>query len=379
MPTIINFGRTPTVIGYGQKAYFGGPHLEDVLVGDSEVTQTAPKTLVIEDFGQGLRAKFQGSFTYSESGITDYTVKKITFFYQGEKFQVWKGLGWTDDMLEPVIDAYDNGDSTAIADFLVADTFRFLLHPQAVDPGYQTLTENDDRYIAKASDTELPNGITLFSYGGDDFIDLRTRTEQTDVNTGSGNDKVLFGDGISAARTGSGRDTIRGGDGADNIDGQGGRDKVFGGGGDDVYLTGGRGNDRVSGGDGDDYVKDTKGKNRLFGDEGDDYVMGRGWLSGGAGDDTLVSSSRRTTDTFDFRLRGDESYGRDKVTGTFSDAFGDSDRLVFDAGTVVDYSVNQDNMNLILRTSLDGEDTGVVVISGGGFYTDDILGSIDYL
>ena len=67
-------------------------------------------------------------------------------------------------------------------------------------------------------------------------------------------------------------------------------------------------------------------------------------LSGGAGDDTLVSSSRKTTDTFDFRLRGDESYGRDKVTGTFSDAFGDSDRLVFDAGTDVDHSVNQDNM-----------------------------------
>lgn len=379
MPTIINFGRTPTVIGWDQRAYFGGPHLEDILVGDSNITGASAKTLRIEHNGLNMFAKIQGSFTFSSGEMTDYTVKKITFFYEGEKFQVWKGLQWDMETLEPAIDAYDSGDDTAIADFLAGETFRFILDGDAEDPGYQVLTEGNDRYIAKPGSTFLQDGITLFSFEGNDVIDLRARNEDTSVNSGSGNDKVWLGDGMTLVRSGGGRDVIRGGDGADNIDGQGGRDKIFGAGGDDAYLAGGRGNDRVSGGEGNDEIYDTKGNNRLFGDEGNDNIYGRGLLHGGSGDDTIRASSRKTTDTFDFRLKGDESYGRDKISGNFNKRIGDIDRLVFDEGTEFTYSVNSNNMNLTVRTTLDGEDTGVVVISDGGFFTSDILDSIEFL
>lgn len=379
MPTIVNFGRSPTVIGYGQNAYFGGPHFEDALVGNAELVSSTTTNLVLEDVNLGLRANFQGAFTLSGGEITDYSIKKITFFYFGEKFQVWKGLDWTDDDLEPVIDAYDDGDPSAISDFLNGESFRFILHGDAEDPGYQTLTEGDDRFIAKPSDHVSNEGITIFSFGGDDFIDLRARSETVDVNSGAGNDKILLGEGRSQVRSASGRDIIRGGEGQDNIDGQGGRDKIYGGAGDDLYLAGGRGNDRVSGGAGDDEIYDIKGKNRLFGDAGDDNITGRGWLSGGTGDDTIRASAHKITDTFDFRLRGEESYGRDKISGYFNPEHGAVDRLIFDVGTEFEYSENPNTMNMIIRTSLNGEDTGVVVISGGAYQADLILDAIDYM
>ncbi|NIZ13766.1 calcium-binding protein [Phaeobacter sp. HF9A] len=228
----------------------------------------------------------------------------------------------------------------------------------------------------------MSDGITIFSYGGDDLINLRARSETVDVNTGSGNDTVRLGDGFSQVRTGTGRDVIRGGDGSDNIDGQWGRDRIFGGGGDDVYLSGGAGRDTVFGGAGDDHINDERGINRLFGGNGNDDIRGRGWLSGGAGDDVLFATARKHSDTFDFRLRGDDGFGRDTISGNFTDDNRPLDRLVFDQGTDIAHRIDSDSGNMIITASQDGEDIGVVVVQGFfdfGDYAQNVLDNIEFL
>jgi len=367
MPTIRFFGESPTYGGFGHMNYRNGRHFEDVVMADFEPLRATNSVLVLDDPFQGLEARFNGRFTYANDGeVTSFRIDQITFFNNGERFQVWTDLGWTEDDLGPVIEAADNGDRDAFEDFLDSQVFRFILDDRATSPGVIALTEQDDRFIGEAADP-YDNGISIFSYGGDDVIDLRARLETAYVDSGKGNDIVKLGDGFNQVRSGKGKDDIRGGAGEDNLDGEDGRDIVNGGAGDDVFLSGGRGNDIVRGGAGDDHINDERGTNRIFGGDGDDFITGRGFIAGGAGDDTMSSSARGAVDTFDFRLRGDDGFGRDTIFGNFhinSDAI---DRVVFDEGVEIDHRVNENSGRLVLEVSLDGEFIGRVGVSGAGF------------
>lgn len=176
-------------------------------------------------------------------------------------------------------------------------------------------------------------------YGGQDNDRIQTG-EGTNFGQGNkGEDSLLGGSGVDTLLGGQGNDIIEGaggggflngnlgddfivaGGGFDSQDfnhilGEGGNDRIMGGygsnvidggdGDDDIFaegtntLTGGAGNDRVvsysakasvvHGGDGNDFVR---GSGVVFGDDGDDTVSGQSdsaWVDGGAGNDFVGGS-----------------------------------------------------------------------------------------
>ena len=103
----------------------------------------------------------------------------------------------------------------------------------------------------------------------------------SDVQSGRGNDRVQGGDGD---------DVLRGGEDDDLIDGGLGNDRVIGGSDDDLVL-GGPGTDQVEGRSGDDRLDGGDGADLIDGGEGNDIVI---WdpndaaVAGGTGIDNLA-------------------------------------------------------------------------------------------
>jgi Ca2+-binding RTX toxin-like protein len=176
-----------------------------------------------------------------------------------------------------------------------------------------------------------------------------------------------------------GNDTLVGGDSSDFMYGLGGDDILNGNAGNDA-LNGGPGNDTLNGGDGKDYVAYS------------DAIAGvvaslvNGTVSGGGGNDTLISIETVFGSSFADTLTGDSGanslYGRsgdDTVDGGAGDDFmsGDegNDTLIGGPGydTAVFYSATSGvTVNLALGTATGGgmgNDTlsGIEAVEGGSF------------
>lgn len=157
--------------------------------------------------------------------------------------------------------------------------------------------------------TNLPlgwvSGIRIYSYGGDDTIEVRTAYRNTPydslntgvpvyVSGGAGNDVIqtdtrtgtLFflslptSPNVATVLGGSGNDDISGGVGDDQLSGESGLDTVHAGAGDDL-IWGGLDNDDLSGDVGNDRLFGNAGTDVLHGNDGDD------WLDAGSASESV--------------------------------------------------------------------------------------------
>lgn len=139
----------------------------------------------------------------------------------------------------------------------------------------------------EGDDTIGGNGRELFGEGGNDLLYARPdRPTSETMYGGSGDDRLISGDGPDQLFGDSGGDSLNGGDGSDLLVGGGGVDAVFA----------GVGHDTVYGGDGRDALNGSHGDDILFGGKGADTLSGGGdfsgldRLTGGTGRDQFVLS-----------------------------------------------------------------------------------------
>jgi len=315
---IVQYQSPPGTASFGEPQFFGGDALQPVVAGDGGILKSTATRLVLDGGSfSGLKATLFGDFNYFGGAISGH-VNRIKFFYDyGEgsvPFQDWRKVNWDVEEVTAVIDGFEDGDETAFDDFLAGFDYTFVIHKNHY--GHVMTTDGDDTVVAQnVSGADAVHFIMTF--GGDDTLNLKRMKADTYIETGTGKDVVRGGSGDDQIRSAAGRDVIKGGGGRDNIDGQAGRDKIYGQGGDDTYLSGGARNDKIWGGAGNDEINDTKGYNKLFGQAGDDMISGKGHFKGGTGDDTLLGH-HKSADIFDFRLGKSDSFGDDKVFGTFS-------------------------------------------------------------
>lgn len=163
--------------------------------------------------------------------------------------------------------------------------------------------------------TISPVGLTdlvqVVGKGGDDTVNFAGSFFISDINGGSGDDRLIGGElddlikggkgddvirgegGDDDLRGQAGDDTIRGNAGNDSIKGGGGEDSVLGGNGDDLIDGGGK-DDTLSGGDDNDTITGGSGNDSINGDDGNDSVdggTGNDIVRGGDGNDTLDDTS----------------------------------------------------------------------------------------
>jgi Ca2+-binding RTX toxin-like protein len=155
----------------------------------------------------------------------------------------------------------------------------------------------DDYLDAGAGDDKLIGGggnDTLIGGEGNDFL-VGDDQELTDL---SGDDYLDGGQGNDYLEGGAGNDYLVGGSEEDELIGGEGDDRLYGGSGDDL-LGGQAGNDHLEGGDGDDWIQDFEDTtssefNFLSGGSGNDTLVsadGMDTLQGGTGDDLLASGA----------------------------------------------------------------------------------------
>jgi Ca2+-binding RTX toxin-like protein len=146
-----------------------------------------------------------------------------------------------------------------------------------------------------------------------------------------GNDTVDGGDGDDLIYAFGGRDSVRGGTGRDRIFTADGDDVIDAGTGDDSDVQSGRGNDLVHGGAGADDLKGGEGADRLYGEAGADRVAGgsdNDLVVGGEGADTL--GGRTGADQLDL---GEVTRAADTVVFQAEDVGAGVDTIVgFDPG-----------------------------------------------
>lgn len=249
---------------------------------------------------------FSGSYTAEEStvvaGLGDDTVR-----LSGDSGSV--GIERTGSDAFTI--GFDNGSTLTLSgvEYLAFDDQTVAL----VEAGIVTGTEGGDSLNGGAG-AEIINGL-----GGDDTLDGGEGNDTLDG--GEGNDTLADYSGTNSVSGGAGSDTIYGGDdatllgGDDNdeiwmwgervsVDGGAGDDtisyqSVFGGGPTTLNISGGDGNDiltgpgNLSGGAGDDTLITSEGS--VMGDEGNDSFIILAWasasqvtVSGGDGDDTVT-------------------------------------------------------------------------------------------
>lgn len=120
-----------------------------------------------------------------------------------------------------------------------------------------------------------------FPLEGVDFIFVRAF---------EGNDDVVNNTSISTyVLAGDGDDYVSGGSGDDFLLGESGEDRMFGRNGQD-FLSGGTDTDRLFGGSGNDTIQSyPPDDDRMFGESGDDRLENGAEMSGGSGDDFIIS------------------------------------------------------------------------------------------
>jgi len=375
---IVQYAQPPGTAEFRNPQFFGGDSLEPILVGDGGLTSSSTKLEIDGGSFFGLRAELFGNFTFLGQEISGQ-VDRVKFFYNDQLFHAWFNVKWDVDDVEEAIEKFDDGQRDAIDIFAAAFDYKFVLHKTHPTDNHLMTTDDDDTVQAQAMNPGA--GVSyVFTFEGDDTVNLKRMHTDTYIDSGKGNDTVQAGSGNDQIRSFGGRDVLKGGRGDDNIDGQAGRDRVYGQGGDDSYLTGGRHNDRVFGGRGNDSISDSKGFNRMFGQGGDDTISGRGLLNGGVGNDTLnafggsnrfvggrgddkMMAASQETDVFDFRLGKAKDFGNDRVTGynfEFDTKWSDLDELWFDKGVDVEVRHLKKRGIVELTAELDGAEIGTV-------------------
>jgi Ca2+-binding RTX toxin-like protein len=162
--------------------------------------------------------------------------------------------------------------------------------------------------------------LTFSDVGG--IEDVRG-TVRADTIRGNARANRLYGyAGNDELRGLAGNDLLYGGDGNDDADGGAGNDAVYGDNGDD-QVRGGLGDDNVYGGTGNDVLRGDTGSDHLYGEAGNDTLYGsldgRCWLSGGDGNDTLVSVGNATNDALTGGTGSDSFWCDAPATETVSD------------------------------------------------------------
>ena len=110
-----------------------------------------------------------------------------------------------------------------------------------------------------------PNTNENWNFTGIDLIGI------DEINTGSGNDRVVGSAGNDTIVGGSGNDTLKGAGGNDRINGGFNDDSIDGGTGNDT-LFGDGGADRITGGSGDDSIFGGTGTDTINGGAGNDFI-----------------------------------------------------------------------------------------------------------
>jgi len=250
------------------------------------------------------------------------------------------------------------------------------------------------------TDTIIGNAADNFLWGRAGADEIFGGASDDTINGGSSNDRLFGGEGNDHLTGARHKDYLWGGDGDDYLDGGSGDDYLYGEAGNDS-LRGGEGNDRFEGGEGNDILTGGKGNDIFYAGAGDDDINGNSGYdtldfsraAGGvhvdlhahvatsaatgtdtvwgvesvkatAGDDILKGDKR---DNKFWGLDGDDSFrgleGADEFKGG-----GGSDTYVWllkdvihngiheGVDTILDYSVNQDILDLGGVSVSDGDD-----------------------
>lgn len=228
------------------------------------------------------------------------------------------------------------------------------------DAGNDTIiTDNGSAFGGDGNDTIIGlNGGSLYGDAGDDYIESHGFGS---AFGGTGNDHIIsFGNGSSF------------GDAGDDYLESYGTGSVYGGDGNDTILANGG---SAFGGNGNDHIINY-GNGSLYGDAGDDYLESRGtgnaYLSGGDGNDTLISArgSMYGGKGNDLLISTDADYNN-----YYSLNSGDGHDRIRDAGGNNDYlSISANNQQLWfsregnnLRIDCIGTTDGVTI---EGWYSD---------
>jgi Ca2+-binding RTX toxin-like protein len=184
-------------------------------------------------------------------------------------------------------------------------------------------SSGDDILQIQNSDTVLSARIVFDGGDGNDAFDGAVGTGGMTLNGGAGSDTLIGGAAADVISGGDGDDFLKGNGDSDSIFGDAGNDSLFGGAQPDL-LQGGDGNDKVNGqgstgdsvggGLGDDTIDGGSG-NDLLQDGGDaDITIRRDAMTGGLGNDVLISVERAL-------ITGGDSSNRIDLSGFFVPGF----------------------------------------------------------
>ncbi|MDX2473579.1 MAG: calcium-binding protein [Candidatus Krumholzibacteria bacterium] len=293
MPTavITHFRKSPG-LSWGTFVDFGGWTALDLLANSTFTAVSADSATIGWNADEAYTVELTGSFIADGvGGASDYTVNRATVFHDGLKIQEWSSLDWTKGQIDDLRSAVGSGDFNAFDVFLATIQFTHII--KLTEHGLVMTTFGDD--VVKAVKVTREGGLELFTYDGDDRIDLSAAGVKggSYIGAGPGDDIVIGGPRVDFLFGEDGDDILRGGGGNDSLKaggnsskGHDGNDTLFGQDGND-RLEGDTGDDRHFGGNGNDWIYDIWGKNVLSGGAGNDSMDGIGTLSGGAGNDSM--------------------------------------------------------------------------------------------
>lgn len=284
--TVNIFNKTPG-LSWATFVEFGGLTALELLAQSSFVTVDGSSASIQSDVDASYSAELLGNFTKDVFGnVTGYDIRRVTISHEGEKIQEWRGLNWSKATVDQLTAASDGGDHDAFSRFLHKSDYGFHLLGHHERSSLVMGTSNDD--FVKDHRSNPGQGAEIFTYGGNDRIDLTAWTKKSIgyIGAGTGDDTVLGGAGKDYMSGEDGNDLLKGGDSSDNLKGRDGNDRLYGQNGND-RLDGGADDDAIFGGQGNDNLTDIEGTNILSGGAGKDDLTGQGTLSGGAGNDNL--------------------------------------------------------------------------------------------
>ncbi len=188
------------------------------------------------------------------------------------------------------------------------------------------------------ADNLAADAQTAEIYGGDgnDTINAMMEPASYYLRGGTGNDRIIAGDGFNDINGNQGDDTIEGGEGGNSwlVGGQGDDSIVSYAGGDIVY--GNLGNDTLVAGSGADTMRGGQGDDSVAGGAGGDWIsgdLGHNTLSGGGGADIFHAGAGMDV-VLDFNVQ-------------------EGDRVQLDPG--VQYAVRQQGADTVIDLSVGGE------------------------
>jgi Ca2+-binding RTX toxin-like protein len=233
----------------------------------------------------------------------------------------------------------------------------------------------DDQFNAKP-DAEKP-GFVFFERSNLGKFSIESQAERLTVNGLGGEDQFipdpaaptgLAGLTALTLNGGSGDDRLVGGDGADQINGGGGADELFGEEGAD-QINGGEGNDVIAGNGGDDRIVGGPGSDSLKADAGDDTIV---WNNGDGSDP--VNEGGEGFDRVE--VNGSPTAGDATVLDATEASFLRTNLVPFTLEIAPDNEVvvfNGEGGNDTFKVTEEG--SGPLVAADGGAGNDELIGS----